>query len=121
MRPWSPLSRVLASLTPARPHKMEQCSAAKWVGGGTLTQCSWSSASRCPSRVQSPAGCASPCEKQRAPAAGGARFPVQQAVGHTALGCAWAMPGPAHNTDVQALDEVLDVADPDLPSRLPLR
>ena len=46
---------------------------------------------------------------------------VQRAVGHTALGCAWAMPGPAHNTDVQALDEVFDVADPDLPSRLPLR
>jgi len=40
---------------------------------------------------------------------------VQQAVGYTA-----PMPGPAHS-DAPALDEVLDLADPDGPSRLPLR
>ena len=45
---------------------------------------------------------------------------VQQAVAHTALGRARAMPGPAH-TDAPALDEVLHLADPDGPSRLPLR
>ncbi|OLQ08377.1 hypothetical protein AK812_SmicGene8160 [Symbiodinium microadriaticum] len=37
---------------------------------------------------------------------------VQQAVAHTALGRAQAMPGPAH-TDAPALDEVLHLADPD--------
>ena len=45
---------------------------------------------------------------------------VQQAVGHTALGRARALPGPAH-ADAPALDEVLHLADPDRPSRLPLR
>ena len=45
---------------------------------------------------------------------------VQQAVAHTALGRARAMPGPAH-TGAPALDEVLHLADPDGPSRLPLR
>ena len=45
---------------------------------------------------------------------------VQQAVGHTALGRARAMPGPAH-TDAPDLSEVLDLADPEGPSRLPLR
>ena len=45
---------------------------------------------------------------------------VQQAVAHTALGRARAMPGPAH-TDAPALDEVLHLADPGGPSRLPLR
>ncbi|CAE7938431.1 ccdc135, partial [Symbiodinium necroappetens] len=44
---------------------------------------------------------------------------VQQAVGHTALGRARAMPGPAH-TDAPDLSEVLDLADPEGPSRLPL-
>ena len=41
---------------------------------------------------------------------------VQQAVGHTALGRARALPGPAH-ADAPALDEVLHLADPDGPSR----
>ena len=45
---------------------------------------------------------------------------VQQAVAHAALGRARAMPGPAH-IDAPALDEVLHLADPDGPSRLPLR
>ncbi|OLP88130.1 hypothetical protein AK812_SmicGene30567 [Symbiodinium microadriaticum] len=41
-----------------------------------------------------------------------------QAVGHTALSRARAMPGPAH-TDAPDLSEVLDLADPEGPSRLP--
>ena len=45
---------------------------------------------------------------------------VQQAVGHTALGRARAMLGPAHtgNTDAPDLSEVLDLTDPEGPSRL---
>ena len=76
----------------------------------------------CPPRAPSPPAVRAPAKAARA-----RRWrsllsvAVQQAVGHTALGRARALPGPARHADAPALDEVLHLADPDGPSRLPLR
>ena len=72
----------------------------QWVGGGTQMPWGWSGA--------------------LSPRAQSSAFAVQHAVGHTALGRARAVPGPAH-ADAPALDEVMDLAGPEGPSRLPLR
>ena len=104
MRPSCRFSREMASPTPAQPHRMRKpsaCSAAL-------------RAHRAPPAMRAPAK-----------AAWARRWwsvlsvAVQHAVGHTALGRAPAMPGPAL-ADAPAFDEVMDLAGPEGPSCLPL-